>query len=137
MKRRVPGFLAALMPHNVTWANESTWIPAFGVPLTNIYYWASRLVPLFAALQFNESDAYRVKLPPLDVLYFTSPTDIAAYDWHRSFLDIVLSGHQPRMEYAGTAWDADLSSESPTRGNNWKCFRRATMLSGHWATVCV
>ena len=138
IKRRTPGFLAAL-GGNVTWVNESVWAPAFGRNLNNIYYWASRIIPLFAALRYNDSFGFLPKLPPLDVLYIRSMPEPYQSDWHVSLLRVALGGRFPAIEFTNGSWASQMSSNlvSPARGNNWKCFPTATLVSANWAAVRV
>lgn len=92
---------------------------------------------MFAALRYNDSTGYIPKLPPLDILYIRSVPEPYQSDWHVSLLRLVLGRRYPAIEFTNGSWASQMSSvlESPSRGNNWKCFNTATLVSANWAAV--
>lgn len=56
-----------------TWSDETVWIPSYFEDLANIWYFSSRLLPVFTSLY--QSDVYRLP-PPERILLFASKTRV-------------------------------------------------------------
>lgn len=153
-KRRTPQYLLNL-DVNVTWVDESVWIPSFEFPLDNIYYWTTRIMPLFTALSYNATSSFNVKFPPLDLLYVVSPQRAFKTEWHYRMLELVTNRsvtppqsmpqfssnnrEHLRVEYGDGVWASHMkhSDIDAPREANWKCFKRAVITGAYTLGVRV
>jgi hypothetical protein len=106
----------------VEWENDRTlWQPALSERLDNIWFYATRTILMFYAIQRNASGSLPFDLPrfgPDDVLLVPFERQYFDSDWHNDFRKALL-GFDGRVEYADGEW---WSQVSPT---NVRCFRRA------------
>jgi hypothetical protein len=94
-----PAAVLASPDVHVEWENDLTaWLLPFTVILDNIWFFATRTVPMFDAIRRNASSV--------------------DYDWHNNFRQALL-GFDGRVEYSDGEWWSQLSS------TNVRCFRRA------------
>ena len=121
-----PEYLATVP--TVTWYDDtSLWLTSAYVHLDNLWYFSSRMSPLFKARRLNESHGLPFSLPPLrphDIVYMPDAmkyTSAASGEWARAFLTTATGVRQPRVEHDGSAWAAPLNSA------NIACFRRAVL----------
>lgn len=67
--------------------------------LTNVWYLASRVLPLYTALRMNATG--ELSLPPLerdDIIFARSAGTAFADDWSQTILELASRGH-PRFEF--------------------------------------
>jgi hypothetical protein len=130
-KRRTPEYVASL-GNNVTWTDEIPWVPSLHFPLNNIYYWASRMLPIYSARQVNFSYGYDVEFPPIDVLYIMAPEAPFSGDWHKWVREVAVGESVP-VVYKDGPWYLSMSHASSV----WKCFKRAVMTGTYGMAVSV
>jgi hypothetical protein len=113
---------------NVTWHDDVTlWATAVNSPLDNIWYFGSRVSPIYKACRLNASDALPFTLPPLraqDILYMPGPGSLVteqSREWSQAFLEVSTGLRSPRVETPSTQWTKSLSPRSV------QCFKRAVM----------
>ena len=116
----------------LTWTDQTLWRPALDVPLSNIWFFSTRVLPLFKARRMNESGLIDTPLPPMgsdDILYFSLPDARRRYshDWHQAVLNVATGGKIPQY-VKGESWSQQWS---PT---NQVCFKTAVM-TGAFAYV--
>lgn len=107
----------------VTWSNVTLWQVALDVALSNIWFFASRVLPLYTARHMNATGMFDKPLPPLgeeDILFSQLVNGRRRHrkEWHQNVL-AVATGGRTKMEYAREPWAAQWS---PT---NQLCFRNA------------
>lgn len=118
----------------VTWQEPTFWRLALDVSLSNIWFYSTRVMPLFKARRMNESGLFAHPLPSLDadagdILYVPlsgGRKRYASKEWHQTVL-AVASGGMP-VTYHEDPWNEQWSS------SNLVCFRNAVM-SGAFAYV--
>jgi hypothetical protein len=116
--------MLADMKDLVTLETDVPWFPAFQHSLDNIYYWASRMLPIYSARLFNDTPAYNRKFPPLDFLFIPGGPQAYSKEWHNVTRDVCVGREGVRVEYGSGTWAAAWRS-SPRQ---WKCFKRAVIL---------
>jgi hypothetical protein len=117
-----PAAVLASPDVHVEWENDLTaWLLPFTVILDNIWFFATRTVPMFDAIRRNASHSLPFDLPRFgseDVLMVPQQRGSVDYDWHNNFRQALL-GFDGRVEYSDGEWWSQLSS------TNVRCFRRA------------
>jgi hypothetical protein len=113
----------------VTWSSHNIWILPMDLPLANLWYYGSRILPMYRARLMNNTRILNPTLPAFssdDIVYIPSVEDQFKGQWFDTVMD-VSSGGKGRLEFKDS-WGAQWSS------NNWVCFRRA-VASGTFAAV--
>jgi hypothetical protein len=108
----------------VEWENDHTlWQLALSERLDNIWFYATRTIPMFYAIRRNESGSLPFDLPrfgPDDILFAPQKGEYFNKEWHNNFRQALL-GFDGRVEYTDGEWWSQLSS------TNVRCFRRAVI----------
>lgn len=119
---------ALLTVPNVTWVdNAPLWVTSHSNPLDNIYYFVSRVTPLFKARKLNATGGMPFQLPPLresDVIYmptYTRPHRTGG-PWCDAMLQAVTGLDAPRVERPSTPWGQALNDK------NVVCYREVVMV---------
>lgn len=111
----------------MTWLPDDTslWITGHHVPVANLWYFSSRMLPLYRALKLNSTGTLGMHLPPLssqDYLYMPLPEEHVRVPW-LELLDRTV------MATTGTSSPRRVYADSPfvTQWNltNLVCFKHA------------
>jgi hypothetical protein len=116
-----------------TWSSRVFWRPALDARLSNIWYFGTRVLPLFKARQMNNTGLFATSLPSMDesdILFVTLPDGESRYrnsSWHQTVLQVSTGGRVPIM-YRTDPWAQQWSP------SNQVCFKQA-VLTGAFAYV--
>ena len=113
----------------VTWTTSTVWRLPIHLQLSNIWFWGSRVMPVYRALRMNNTRVLNPPLPPFgegDLVYVPMPSHDFKGAWFDATLAIATGG-KPRVEYLDT-WGSQWNT------NNWVCMKHAVS-SGTFAGV--
>ena len=108
----------------VAWEGSRTiWVPALDVGLANIWFYATRMVPVYKARVMNEEGWFHPPLPSLgpgDMFFYPKEGGRRKYrrEWHQN-MQTVVTGGEASVVYAGEEWHTQWSP------NNQVCFKSA------------
>jgi hypothetical protein len=105
----------------VSWSRTMPWLMPFAYPINNIWYYSSRLVPMFHALRRNATNTLPFSLPPFgaeDVVLVPQAQRKFDMEWQNTARHAAL-GVNVTVAYKDGEWWSALSPA------NVVCFRNA------------
>jgi hypothetical protein len=112
-----------------SWFGHSIWVSSHTVPLFNIWYFAARMMPMFAARRRSEEGVLGIALPPLtsdDIVYIPSPSEVhVASEWERVFTQVAAGLDDVRLEYKDSPYMRQLDNTG-----QMVCLPHAVILGG-------
>ena len=119
----------------VTWHNGTLWRLPIHINLSNLWFWASRVTPMYRARRMNATRIMNPVLPPLDsgdLIYVPMKEEDFSGEWMQAVLRLA-SGGKASVVYG----DSDGSWGKQWNDKNWICFKHVVGTGTYGGVVSV